>query len=475
MNAIKINKHGSEAPLFTLIRGDRNSRTAVFEVSRRNGEADLSGLAFQLLICNAAGKTDVAFLPARVQGDWLLFSWVCGPVAAETAGITHVQLQGTDGEGRVQWSSGRYAIEVTDCMEARPAPEETAQLSQLQELMVYVSENLGELENARQTAALALQAAEQAVPAGQAAEAAAGQAAADAARCSDHAAAAGQDAQRAETAAAAAAKEGAAAEGNAAKAQNAAALAVQTLADRAPAICLQTSGEVITIQNGGAGLPLKQLKTVITPQTSGAGLTRLGLTLCGRNLLPGGTFRFTKSKRIYFDTPLPPGTYTLTASVESTDTDDNRRRVFLNGSDQGIFTFTEAGRMTKTVTYAAPVTNILFCASATVSKSDGDSCTWTDVQLEWGGSTGEYAPYTGTSWSVALPEETDGGEYDWLSGILTRSDGTQVQLESVLPVTLRGENCIWSNGGSSAAVYGADTKMYVDEQLAALAQALIQQ
>ena len=63
------------------------------------------------------------------------------------------------------------------------------------------------------------------------------------------------------------------------------------------------------------------------------------------------------------------------------------------------------------------------------------------------------------------------GAYEWLNGVLTKADGSTIQLTPQQMETLKGTNNIWSNAGQTEVTYAADTGLYIEQKMAVLAAA----
>lgn len=119
----------------------------------------------------------------------------------------------------------------------------------------------------------------------------------------------------------------------------------------------------------------------------------------GKNLYSGGDQSFTKFVDVTLEKELPPGTYTVSAVVTSTDTDHATCLVgFLGGSSDGgnaNKTLARDKRSAVVVTISNPVKIIRFSASVGLDASEGDTATWKDIQIEAGDKATDYEPYVG--------------------------------------------------------------------------------
>lgn len=117
-----------------------------------------------------------------------------------------------------------------------------------------------------------------------------------------------------------------------------------------------------------------------------------------KNLCPENNISFDNSQQVKFETPIPAGTYTASAIVESTDTDssvclmffyytdNNTKEVYINRSSNGE-------RVSKTFTLSQDSTRVRIYASEGYSLSVGDTGTFTKLQIETGDQMTDYVPY----------------------------------------------------------------------------------
>lgn len=144
--------------------------------------------------------------------------------------------------------------------------------------------------------------------------------------------------------------------------------------------------------------PQIELGTVATPYKP-YGKGNIGVTVLGKNLLNcPEEVTFTRLYNIYLDTPLEPGTYTVSALITTTDTDATYNFVgFDLGSEDGAnFVYANLTRNTRsssTVTIYHPVSKIQLRAANTDANSKNDTATYKQVQIEKGDTATEYEPY----------------------------------------------------------------------------------
>jgi hypothetical protein len=132
------------------------------------------------------------------------------------------------------------------------------------------------------------------------------------------------------------------------------------------------------------------------------GLTLYGkttqVTTTGKNLYSGGNLTFTQSKLITLKKPLPPGEYTLSAVVTSNDTNGVTSLVmFVGGSGSGNnanVLLRRGERASMGVTLKSEVSQVRFNAGPDYSKSEGDTATYHNIQIEAGSAATDYEPYS---------------------------------------------------------------------------------
>lgn len=138
---MQISKMPTSWPVARLMRGDENTCEIKMRVKRFADGVDLGGLAWMLAIKNAKGETDARHLAAMETEEEIELRWLTGGVATKEAGETHVWISGFDGETKI-WNSEKYKIEIAD-REEMPVPDETRnELTEIQQLILYVDKEL---------------------------------------------------------------------------------------------------------------------------------------------------------------------------------------------------------------------------------------------------------------------------------------------------------------------------------------------
>lgn len=142
----------------------------------------------------------------------------------------------------------------------------------------------------------------------------------------------------------------------------------------------------------------------------------INVSVSGKNLINIGTVTFNRYKS--FSINIPAGTYTLSASVESNDTDGDTCLVMLlkNGKNVKSVSIRRGNRSSAIITLKDNCDEIILYASFGFNQSTNDTATYTDAQLEYGTAATEYEPYKPAQ-TLIIP--TPGG----LPGISVSSGG----------------------------------------------------
>lgn len=128
-----------------------------------------------------------------------------------------------------------------------------------------------------------------------------------------------------------------------------------------------------------------------------------------KNLCPENNITFENSQTIRFETPLPIGTYTASAIVESTDTDSSVCLMLFTYADGGTkevyigrSPVDSTERVFKTFELTQDATRVRIYASEGYNPSVGDTATFTKLMIEAGDQMTDYLPY---GEEEPLPEE----------------------------------------------------------------------
>lgn len=144
---IKVSKKGSARPVLTLVRGDARTQIVRMIVERYYGGVDLANLVWSVIVKNADGATDTVYIPsAEVEDAAIVAAWNVAGIATAAVGETEFELEGIGSDGEYIWQSGKYIINVTDDINHTPGEEEQRQLTAVQELILYVNNELSTVE-----------------------------------------------------------------------------------------------------------------------------------------------------------------------------------------------------------------------------------------------------------------------------------------------------------------------------------------
>ena len=133
----------------------------------------------------------------------------------------------------------------------------------------------------------------------------------------------------------------------------------------------------------------------------------------GKNKLPIDTTTFTRYKQYNLENPLQPGVYTVSALINSNDTDESQSLILFEKAGENDANvqvqLPRDARTSKTLTLVNSCAKVYIYAAKSYASSAGDEATWTDVQLELGSTATTYEPYN--------PNHTVyGGWVDLISG-----------------------------------------------------------
>lgn len=117
-----------------------------------------------------------------------------------------------------------------------------------------------------------------------------------------------------------------------------------------------------------------------------------------KNLYSGGDVIETSFKKITLAKPLKAGTYTISANVTSTDTTTDKCLINFNNESDTYIASLHASRINGykgTFIINEPCYHIYFYASTNYVNSEGNSFSFTNIQLEEGSLATEYQEYHG--------------------------------------------------------------------------------
>lgn len=151
---IAMSKAPDASPVMRLVRGDSGAAILRMRVDRFDGGVDLAGLTWMVNVENAAGGGDVILLADVQASDAALCAeWLIGGVATAAAGDTTFSLMGVcDGDSAVIWQSGARVLRIYADVDASPGDVEEAQLSEVAQMVSFVSAELPAVLQARDAA-----------------------------------------------------------------------------------------------------------------------------------------------------------------------------------------------------------------------------------------------------------------------------------------------------------------------------------
>ena len=217
------------------------------------------------------------------------------------------------------------------------------------------------------------------------------------------------------------------------------------------------SGEIVSMTD------VSSIEHNIGVKVSGVeDLSAVSVKKYGKNLCELGTKTFTTSAIYDLEYPIKKGSYTISAKIETTDTDHSSCRVaFYNRNTQNIalqLNYTKAnsfGRAYATVTLTEDITKLSFMAAAGSPENNGDVATFTDIQIENGGIATEFEPFIEP---VTYPVNADGT----VEGVTSLSPSMTLTTDTI--------------GAVITAEYNKDTNLVINgllERISALEAAVV--
>lgn len=285
----------------------------------------------------------------------------------------------------------------------------------------------------------------------------------------------------------------------AASAEAARAAAAEALA--APAINQEASAALVVIKDAAARHAVS-LVSHIAPSASG--VSAASVTRTGKNLLKlhpdsitrggvalsvnddglftaNGTSTNTGTATAVLESVfLQPGTYTLSyAEVSGAVSNVQEAATLFYANVSGTFYRTRRNDASVTFTIREAQT-VTFGFMLAANGAVFDAYT-VSVQLEIGDAATAHETCTEQTLTAEFSETIYGGALDWNAGLLTVTHGSagalaepySVQLDPQQLDMLKGENALWSDTGDTALIYTADTKLYIDNAMAAMVAAML--
>ena len=128
----------------------------------------------------------------------------------------------------------------------------------------------------------------------------------------------------------------------------------------------------------------------------------------GKNLFAEGNITGVTYKGATLIKPLVAGTYTFSAIVTSTDTDDTGCQINFVDKDENVLVhevvWQRGARIHFTFTINEECAKILFYASTNYPRGEGDTFAYADVQIEKGTTATAYEPYKAATYDIPLTD-----------------------------------------------------------------------
>lgn len=203
---------------------------------------------------------------------------------------------------------------------------------------------------------------------------------------------------------------------------------------------INASGDIVSF-NSSIERPMSDLIVNIEPVQSGSGdpsptnirpisgWTGANVIRTGKNLWTRGDCTFTHYYKYNYSDPiipLPSGTYTMTADVESDDTVATTCRVAFNDSADTAITYFLMSRgegQTYTFTLDRPCAYVYLYASNSASHASGKTATFSNIQIERASSASAFEAYNGDTYPITWSDTAGtvyGGTLDVVRGKLTK-------------------------------------------------------
>ncbi len=224
----------------------------------------------------------------------------------------------------------------------------------------------------------------------------------------------------------------------------------EELDNRGPAIIAAAAGDAVAVSDSSdrklRGLTLygkttqdgtPSLENPI-PLVNVGGSSEINVQIYGKSVYGADVLTGEQRITVSLGAPLPPGEYVISAMVTSNDTDSKYCTVgFDKGNSDGSnvnITFDRNVYQSHKVKTTATVSRLFFNAALSVASGTGDTCTWSNVQIEVGETGTEYEAYKGAQ-VITLPVSnglpgipvTSGGNYTDENGQQWMSD--EIDLE----------------------------------------------
>ena len=149
------------------------------------------------------------------------------------------------------------------------------------------------------------------------------------------------------------------------------------------------------------------------------------VTRCGKNLLNLETQTFTQNKEVLLDDEIPPGSYTLSANVQTNSGSDSCLVNFLDSQNALVASayMPVSDTSQHRITLSRKVKVLSMYAARNNADAIGHQATLSNIQLELGSTPTTYEPYQGETSTLTLPETIYGGTVDAVTGVGSKTWG----------------------------------------------------
>lgn len=169
----------------------------------------------------------------------------------------------------------------------------------------------------------------------------------------------------------------------------------------------------------------------------------------GAQLWDAGNVSGTQSTKVDVSVPIPPGTYTLSADVISSDTDADACLIFDYTNNIAIGNIARGQGKSKTFTTDKEIRSFVFYASVSNNGSAGDTFSLRNIMLNAGSSALPWEPYTG-----GKPGYYEKGiEVDYTGKNLFSLDSDIVFTKEICDITKKTNEITLTSTGSSDTVF----------------------
>lgn len=142
VKVIRVSKQTDHAPVLDIIRGDSKSTQVRLVVPALVDGVDLSNLVWTVKIKRPDGEPDRATLESTIEDGYINAEWTIGGFTTAVPGTVTCKLEGFNGDV-VVWQGSNFYLCVHDTYDTEPQGETAEALSEVQNLIIYVNGELG--------------------------------------------------------------------------------------------------------------------------------------------------------------------------------------------------------------------------------------------------------------------------------------------------------------------------------------------